>query len=281
MTEIDQDDVQIGRILSRREVLVLFGAAGAATVLAACGVATSTATPGATSTAPGTAAGTATGTAGATATAVAAASSAIATAIPACIVRPALTEGPYFVDEKLERSDIRSDPSDGSVSEGVLFDLAFAVSQISGSSCTAFRGVLVDVWHCDGLGVYSDVSDQGFTTTGKKFLRGYQTTDANGIARFTTIFPGWYQGRAVHIHFKMRSDAMASSGHEFTSQLFFDEAMIARVFAEAPYVQKGTGWLKNGDDGTYNGGGSQLLLSPTGDIASGLAATFEVGLQVA
>ena len=84
-------------------------------------------------------------------------------------------------------------------------------------------------------GVYSDVSEGGFNTVGRKFLRGYQVTGSDGIARFTTIYPGWYRGRAVHIHFKVRSGSSSSSAYEFTSQLFFDDALTDQVYAAAPY----------------------------------------------
>ena len=125
-----------------------------------------------------------------------------------CIVRPEMTEGPYFVDERLNRSDIRSDPSDGSVRPGVQLALTFVVSRIDDSSCTPFEGAVVDVWHCDAGGIYSDVQDTGFDTVGEKFLRGYQVTDASGVASFVTIYPGWYQGRTVHVHFKARAAAL-------------------------------------------------------------------------
>ena len=88
-----------------------------------------------------------------------------------CVVSPPLTEGPYFVDEKLNRSDIRSDPSDGSVRDGIPLVLTVNLSSIS-NNCTALSGATLDVWHCDAAGQYSDVSDQGFNTKGKKFLRG-------------------------------------------------------------------------------------------------------------
>ena len=149
---------------------------------------------------------------------------------------------------------------DGTVSAGLPLQLAFSVARVNGSACTAFAGALVDVWHCDALGVYSDVSDPGFQTKGKKFLRGYQVTDAKGLASFTTIYPGWYQGRTVHIHFKIRSDAGAASGLEFTSQLFFDDAVTDQVHATAPYAQKGQRTLRNDGDGIFGNGGSQLLL---------------------
>jgi protocatechuate 3,4-dioxygenase beta subunit len=200
--------------------------------------------------------------------------------LPSCVVRPQQTEGPYFVDEKLSRSDIRSDPSNGSVKEGVPLDLEFHVSRIEGSSCTPLAGAVVDVWHCDALGVYSDIQDPGFNTVGKKFLRGYQVTDANGTARFTTIYPGWYQGRAVHIHFKIRSDPGSQAGYEFTSQLYFDDALSDQVHAQPPYASKGQRTVRNDGDGIYRNGGSQLIPQVAGNAQSGYTAAFDIGIQM-
>ena len=263
---MDNDDKQVGKILNRRDLLKLFGVASVAT-LAAC-------TPGtlqATNTPP------ATNTPQAGATSIQAASATVVGALPSCIVRPALTEGPYFVDEKLNRSDVRSDPSDGSVKEGLPLELTFLVSQINGN-CAPLAGALVDIWQCDAQGVYSDVSDPSFNTSGKKFLRGYQTTDANGMVKFTTIYPGWYQGRAVHIHFKIRTGV--GKAYEFTSQLFFDDNLSDQVYLKQPYASKpGTRSPRNEGDSIYKNGGSQLLLNlmPTAD---GYAATFDIGLNI-
>src|SRR5947207_10396497 len=116
-----------------------------------------------------------------------------------CVLTAALTEGPSFVDEKLTRSDIRTDPTTGVVSAGILLSLTFNVSRVANSACTPLTGAYLDVWHCDAAGRYSDVSGSS-----RKFLRGYQITDGSGIAAFTTIYPGWYSGRAVHIHVKLR-----------------------------------------------------------------------------
>jgi protocatechuate 3,4-dioxygenase beta subunit len=255
---IDNDDAQVGRILSRREVLTLLGGSSVA-LLAACA-------PGALTSASPTAAAQPTSTA---ATAAAAASAA-ATVLPSCIVRPALTEGPYFVDEKLSRSDVRSDPATGTVRPGALLTLNFLVSRVSGSACAALSGAVVDVWHCDALGVYSDVDN----ARGQKFLRGYQTTDASGSAKFTTVYPGWYPGRAVHIHFKIRP----TSSSEFTSQLFFDDALNTQVFAGTPYSQKGTqGITRNAADGIFQQSGGKLTLNVT-KSGDAYAATFDIGL---
>jgi protocatechuate 3,4-dioxygenase beta subunit len=199
-------------------------------------------------------------------------------ATPTCVVRPQQTEGPYFVDEKLNRSDIRTDPSDGSVKQGVPLKIAFRVSQVS-AACTPLRGAIVDIWHCDAEGVYSDVNDRGFSTVGQKFLRGSQATDADGRVEFVTIYPGWYGGRTVHIHFKIRTDESEQST-EFTSQLYFDDALTDQVYQQTPYSRKGKRTTRNDQDGIFQRDGEQLLLALS-QAAEGYATTFEIGLAIA
>lgn len=150
--ETHDDDKPIGRVLSRREALTLLGGAGAALFIGG----------GLTKVALGQSPATATPTPAAT-----------GTALPACAVRPALTEGPYFVDDQLNRSDIRIEPSDGSMKEGAPLRLVFRVSDVSANACVPLVGAQVDIWHCDAQGVYSGVSDPGFDTSGQKWLRGY------------------------------------------------------------------------------------------------------------
>jgi protocatechuate 3,4-dioxygenase beta subunit len=265
---MENDDRQIGKILSRRDALKLLGISSAA-FLAGCVPGSSdlltetpipTTIPKFTDTplAPTTAAN---------------------TALPACVVRPELTEGPYFVDEMINRSDIRSDPSDGSVKAGLPLQLAFRVSQVN-DSCTPLERATVDIWHCDALGVYSDVSDPGFNTQGQKFLRGYQVTDGDGVAQFTTIYPGWYQGRTVHIHFKVRVDAPTGGTYDFTSQLFFDDSLSDRVFTQEPYASKsGVRSPRNEGDGIFRQSEGQLTLQLP-RTSEGFASTFDIGLQI-
>jgi len=198
---------------------------------------------------------------------------------PTCVVRPTQTEGPYFVDERLNRSDIRTDPTDGTVKPGTPLALTVAVSRISGGACRPLEGAQVDIWHCDAMGLYSDVEDRRFNTIGRKFLRGYQTSDARGEATFQTIVPGWYEGRTVHIHVKVRTDPRSRRGYEFTSQMYFDDAFTDRAHTVAPYASKGLRTARNQDDRIFRQGGDRLLLDPV-QTADGYAATFAVGLQL-
>jgi len=268
----DADDALVGRLLSRREVLAMFGVAGAALVVG-CSDDDPDPTPtgiGPTSTVEG----------ASPSTAPATAASPAATGLPSCIVVPELMEGPYFLDDMLDRSDIRTEPSDGSTTPGDQLDLTIVVSRIGAeASCEPLPNAIVDVWHCDALGSYSGFVDnaQGFNTVGQTFLRGYQRTDDAGAARFTSVYPGWYPGRATHIHFKIRTD----DGYEFTSQLFFDDALSDSVHSQGPYAPKGTsGRTQNSEDGIFQGSEDMLTLDVqrSGGVYT---ATFTIGLQMA
>jgi protocatechuate 3,4-dioxygenase beta subunit len=195
------------------------------------------------------------------------------------VVRPEQTEGPYFVDERLNRSDIRSDPSDGHIIPGTMLTLTVLVSRLGAGDCRPLEGAQVDIWHCDALGIYSDVNDPSFKTLGRKFLRGYQITDAKGEAQFVTIYPGWYEGRTVHIHVKIRTEPQAKRSYEFTSQMYFDDGLTDRIHADQPYAAKGRRNARNQDDRIFRRGGDQLMLAPTA-TADGYAATFAIGLQL-
>jgi protocatechuate 3,4-dioxygenase beta subunit len=197
----------------------------------------------------------------------------------ACIATPAQTEGPYFVDERLNRSDIRSDPTDGSMRDGVPLLLRIAVSAVGAGGCAPIAGAMVDVWHCDALGVYSDARDAQFSTVGKKFLRGYQITGRDGAAAFKTIYPGFYPGRAVHIHFKVRTTAQSGPAQEFTSQLYFDDSVSERIFTRAPYSRNRGRQMRNASDGIFRRGGERLIV-PVAQNGDTYAGSFQVGLQM-
>jgi protocatechuate 3,4-dioxygenase beta subunit len=238
------DDAMVGRLLTRRELVALLGMSGLAAVSDPLF-----------------------------------AQAPAGTVVPGCVVQPQQTEGPYFVDTMLNRSDIRTDPVNGAVKPGVPLRIAFAVSHIGpDGKCTALPGAQVDIWQCDATGVYSGVQDRSFNTVGQKFLRGHQITDARGAASFVTVYPGWYPGRAVHIHFKIRTTPAAQQGYEFTSQLYFDEALTDRVFTREPYSGHTGQRTRNETDGIFRNGGKELML-PVTDSADGYAGTFSLALH--
>jgi uncharacterized protein (TIGR03437 family) len=196
-----------------------------------------------------------------------------------CTATPAETEGPYFVEENLNRSDIRVDPSDGSIQPGIPLTLQITVSQVTSSGCGVLPGVRVEIWHCNAGGVYSD--EAANNSSGRKFLRGYQITDENGVVNFTTIYPGWYTGRAVHIHFKVRTYSGSTKLDEFTSQFYFDESVTDVVHAQSPYSQHGQRDTRNSTDGIFRGtsNSDRLLLNVT-KTDQGYAATADVGVNL-
>jgi protocatechuate 3,4-dioxygenase beta subunit len=244
---MDSDDRPIGRVLTRREAVTLLGSAGALVWL---GRSPSSATTRPMSTGP-------------------------------CVVRPAMTPGPYYVDEKLERSDIRSDPTDGTVKQGALLALTLNVSHISKGGCAPLQGAIVDIWHCDADGVYSDAVDpKYFDTTGKKFLRGYQLTDAAGAATFTTIYPGWYPVRTPHIHYKIRSPAKADRAWEFVSQVYFDEKTNDEIYSRPPYAAKGKRTVSNLTDAIYRDSGGRQSMLAVAPARQGYTAGFDVALDL-
>jgi protocatechuate 3,4-dioxygenase beta subunit len=261
---MENDDKPIGQILSRRDALKLLGI-GSAAFLAAC------ASPEGTSTLVPTA--------GSTQVSSTQISPTASTALD-CVVRPEMTIGPYFVDGQLNRSDIRSDPLEGTVSEGIPLTLRVNVFDVASNSCTPLQGAQVDIWHCDALGVYSDVSDRSFDTTGQQFLRGYQLTDANGGVQFQTIYPGWYSGRTVHIHFTIRTQAAGGDDYQFTSQFYFDDTLTDQVHTREPYASKGSRNTRNTSDNIFLSGGDRLLLNLEGDEANGYTAAINIGLDL-
>ena len=136
---------------------------------------------------------------------------------------------------------------------------------------------MVDVWHANAGGTYSDVAQNG--SVGQKYLRGLQVTGTSGLARFTTIYPGWYQGRAVHIHFKVRLFTGATETYEFNSQLFFDPATTNAVYATGAYAARGAPSTSNASDGIYGADGSRLVVPLSSNGSGGLLGAYTVGLS--
>ncbi len=256
--------IPIATGLTRRGALIAVGGVGLAAFLAACGgsgSSDSAATSGAASTSGGAVISEG-GTTGSSTTSAAA--GAASTAAATVALAPEMTEGPYYLDLDLVRNDITEDR------EGVPLVLNLVVVDVNGGA--PLEGAAVDVWHCDAQGLYSgfvdssasansgasDLSDSG------TFLRGTQITDASGAATFATIYPGWYQGRTVHIHIKVRADG----GDIHTGQLFFDDGFTDTVYASAePYASRSGNRLLNTEDNIFQGGGEQstLVVSETSE----------------
>jgi protocatechuate 3,4-dioxygenase beta subunit len=190
---------------------------------------------------------------------------------PACIITAEQTEGPYFVDHRLNRSDLRKDV-DGSMREGLPLQLTLRLQSVEGGNCQPLAGATVHVWHCDAAGEYSGVEGSR-----SQYLRGYQTSGTDGTVRFRTIYPGWYPGRTVHIHFKVLARGKDGKPYELTSQLYFDDAVTDKVMAQAPYAKRGQRDRINRSDGLFRRGGRELMLRLAED-GKGYAAQFDVGV---
>ncbi len=178
-----------------------------------------------------------------------------------CVLMPELTEGPYYLDLNEVRSDISEDRP------GLPFDLTVRV--VDAESCEPVKDAAVDVWHCDAGGAYSGVGSE----TGDTFLRGTQVTDASGGAEFRTIYPGWYTGRAVHIHVKVH----VGTDETHTGQLFFDDAVTAKAYESEPYADRGTPDTTNEADQIYGeSGGTTIVAVTPGETYAG---TVTLGVQ--
>ncbi|KRB78319.1 intradiol ring-cleavage dioxygenase [Noviherbaspirillum sp. Root189] len=199
--------------------------------------------------------------------------------MPACVITPKQTEGPFFIDKRLQRSDIRADPASEAIRGGTPLMLTLRVHAVGRSACLPVSGAIVDVWHCDANGQYSGADQETGNFARESFLRGYQVTGADGAVRFMTIYPGWYPGRAVHIHFKVRTVANGNRRSEFTSQLYFDDGITDIVHASGIYRRRGRRDVLNTEDGLFrHGDGANLLIKPA-KTTDGYAANFDIGLR--
>lgn len=199
----------------------------------------------------------------------------------ACVLTPELTAGPYHLDGHLARADI-TEGRPGT-------PLEFRVRVLALPGCAPLAGAAVDVWHCDAGGEYSGfngnslAATQAGGTNDQRFLRGVQLTGADGIARFTTIFPGWYEGRTVHIHLKVLEGGSLTStytgGHvAHVGQAFFEEAITATVLGTGAYVAHTGTRTTNDQDSIYAqaGPGAITTLTPraANDPGAGYVGEF-------
>jgi protocatechuate 3,4-dioxygenase beta subunit len=193
------------------------------------------------------------------------------------VLTPELTVGPYFVDEKLNRSDLTTNTTDSNVLDGSPLTLTLTILEYSSTGCSALQGAQVDIWQADAAGVYSDEAIEN--TAGQTYLRGYQTTDASGVVKFKTIFPGWYTGRTVHIHVMIRTfSSLGAVASEFTTQLFFAQTLINDVTTSvSPYSSRGLPDTTNAQDNIYN---SATHLTPqTASSGGGYTGAITLGVQ--
>jgi protocatechuate 3,4-dioxygenase beta subunit len=163
-----------------------------------------------------------------------------------CVLTPELTEGPYYIAGEKLRRDIR----DGH--RGALLTLRTTI--LNASTCRPIKNAAVDIWHADAAGNYSGFGGGAGSRT---FLRGIQKTDTNGVATFTTIYPGWYRGRAVHIHVKVH----VGGDVVHTGQIFFSDALTESVYKSAPYAARGNPDTPNTGDSIFVNGGKRGLLN--------------------
>ena len=251
------------RAWTRRSVL---GGLGAVSVAACSGGGSgSSASTSGTTTGGGTTSGTTTGSANETVT---------STTPGTCVLIPEETQGPYplFNDIASAAMYQREDITEGKA--GMPLKLTLNIVNVS-SSCAPITTAMVYVWHCDKDGVYSGYSQQGADTRGQTFLRGVQTTDTNGQVTFATIFPGWYQGRATHIHFRVY---LALDLHA-TSQLAFPTDVETAVYASSLYAARGQNQTSPSEDGIFSDGVRYQVPTMTADPATGgYAAALTVGI---
>lgn len=239
--------------LSRREALGLLGVAGAAVTAAACS--------GETPTSPTT---TTTTTTAATPTTTSPAPS--PTPAAACVVSPNETVGPYPSLQDFMRSDIRENKP------GLPLTLTIAVVNTN-ASCAPVSGALVDIWQCDADGNYSQYGSERTLT----YLRGLQTTDGTGRVTFVTIYPGWYQGRATHIHVEVIVNGRSVK----VTQIAFPEEVTAQVYRTGVYASSGQNPTTNARDGVFADGVADEMITLTGgDPTNGYTGTFQVGVTL-
>jgi len=208
---------------------------------------------------------------------------------------PTMTEGPYWIDELLRRSDIRANTSSATNNAGALQDgvpLALKINVFDADSGNkAVNGAHIDIWHANAYGLYSDEGSQqvgggtsASNTKGQNFLRGYQVTDDDGAVRFTTIYPGWYSGRAIHIHVRVRTyDSGGNVATNYTTQIFFADAANNSVLSgAAPYNTRtpATDPTTDENDNVLTSSAvATNVVSASGSLARGYEATFNIYLS--
>jgi protocatechuate 3,4-dioxygenase beta subunit len=225
--------------IGRREAIAIMGAASAA---AALGCGDSPTSPTNTST-----------------------SSSTTSTNAACSVTPTETVGPFPSLTDLFRSDIRE------TKQGTVLTLTIKVVNTN-ASCAAIPNANVEIWHVDAAGNYSQYGTQ----TTQTYLRGIQTTNSSGEVTFTTIYPGWYQGRATHIH----AEVTINGASRKVTQIAFPESVNNAVHTAGVYAARGNNPMSNTADGIFADSLASELVTPTGSASAGYAATFQIAVAV-
>jgi len=171
---------------------------------------------------------------------------AVSSGLVSCVLTPEMTQGPFALDGDAVRRDVREGRP------GAPLTLRTTVLDVS--SCKPIKGAAVDIWHCDAGGTYSGFAQEG--TEGRTFMRGIQRTGRGGLARFTTIYPGWYEGRTVHVHVRV----YLGGDIAHTGQLFLPDALTDAVYRRAPYRRRPGRTTRNATDSIFLNGGSRSML---------------------
>ncbi|KAA0995670.1 intradiol ring-cleavage dioxygenase [Pseudomonas sp. ANT_J12] len=190
---------------------------------------------------------------------------------PVCLLTPEQIAGPYFRNPKLIRRNI----SEGQDGIPLVLRLVI-VDAMTGEPVT---GALVDIWHCNARGAYSGWSkvnpDQEVDadsigsiprTDDDTYLRGGQFSDNKGVVRFTTVYPGFYAGRALHIHVAVRitggNNYLEERHVAWVGQLYFPEVASRSVLNAKAYSGRTVTAPTNAQDEIYaNMGGEASTLT--------------------
>jgi len=183
----------------------------------------------------------------------------------ACPLTPRQTEGPFYFDPRLVRRDI----SEGR--PGARLRLRLQV--VGAGDCSPAPRTRVDIWHCDSAGVYSGYESE--RSAGGKWLRGTQFADADGVVAFETLYPGWYEGRATHVHCKVATP----DGREVTSQIYFPDPLSDQVYAQSAYRGRGGRRLRNDEDGIFRQAGGSVPLARMVRSAGGFDGAVVLALR--
>jgi protocatechuate 3,4-dioxygenase beta subunit len=189
---------------------------------------------------------------------------AVASGAVSCVLTPEQTEGPYYIASEKVRRNI----TDGRPGTPLLLR-AFVVDA---STCKAIKNAAVDIWHADAEGIYSGFGEGSASRT---FMRGIQRSNAKGLALFRTVYPGWYQGRTVHIHVKVH----LGGNVVHTGQLYFPDAVTDAVYRKAPYNSRPNRSTRNAADAIYRNGGKKSQVSVRKNSTGVYVATIVMGVH--